>query len=202
MKLQHCATFRMPQLLRKMQNTVHIMKVAHRYTANSVVANTLIAFKVPAVQDGSTSPDRWVDWETSLIPRDKWRKSGQWISLVREHAQLVVQDTFVDGQFKQHCRWEGKQLLAHHESTRDGEGSCAKAGASSRMHVSPWLRQLGYSWASLMEQNMEIGRRLVSITVHKGWRRTRWGENKRERGHFKSHHGTMFNMQKIPSVQM
>ncbi len=37
------------------------------------------------------------------IRRADWRKSSQWITLTREHAQVFVNDTAVDAIFREHC---------------------------------------------------------------------------------------------------
>lgn len=45
--------------------------------------------------------------EKEGLKREHWRKSGQWIALVRQHAQLVAEDAVVSKLFKEygtHCR--------------------------------------------------------------------------------------------------
>lgn len=39
-----------------------------------------------------------------VIPRDKWRKGSQWISLIRSHAEVVVDDEVVLPVFKKFCK--------------------------------------------------------------------------------------------------
>ncbi|KAL8131193.1 hypothetical protein AgCh_007205 [Apium graveolens] len=39
-----------------------------------------------------------------IIPEEKWRKGSQWISLVRRHAELIVQDYTVFPVFKKFCK--------------------------------------------------------------------------------------------------
>lgn len=39
--------------------------------------------------------------ERNGLQKDHWRKSGQWISLNRKHAQLVVSDTTISKLFKE-----------------------------------------------------------------------------------------------------
>lgn len=43
------------------------------------------------------------------IPREMWRKSGQWITLTRKHAELVVQDHSVASEFEEHCELEANE---------------------------------------------------------------------------------------------
>ncbi|KAG6490412.1 hypothetical protein ZIOFF_051708 [Zingiber officinale] len=38
------------------------------------------------------------------IPRDRWRKGSQWITLVRKHAKIVVADTVVFPAFRRFCK--------------------------------------------------------------------------------------------------
>ena len=40
--------------------------------------------------------------EKEGLEREHWRKSGQWIALVRQHAQLVAEDTVVSKLFKEY----------------------------------------------------------------------------------------------------
>ncbi|KAL6002057.1 hypothetical protein ACLOJK_037505 [Asimina triloba] len=50
-----------------------------------------------------------------IIPKRKWRKGSQWITLVRKHAEVVVDDDIVFPVFKKYCKrrppldLEGKQ---------------------------------------------------------------------------------------------
>ncbi|PPD96414.1 hypothetical protein GOBAR_DD06577 [Gossypium barbadense] len=39
-----------------------------------------------------------------VVPRDKWRKGSQWISLIRSHAEVVVDDEVVLPVFKKFCK--------------------------------------------------------------------------------------------------
>ena len=45
-----------------------------------------------------------------VIPEEKWRKNGQWIGLIREHAELIAQDFLVASKFEEHCKLEGGAL--------------------------------------------------------------------------------------------
>ncbi|KAI4298733.1 hypothetical protein L6164_032256 [Bauhinia variegata] len=38
------------------------------------------------------------------IPREKWRKGSQWITLVRKHAEVIVDDEVILPVFKKHCK--------------------------------------------------------------------------------------------------
>ena len=40
--------------------------------------------------------------EKEGLKREHWRKSGQWIALVRQHAQSVAEDTIVSKLFKEY----------------------------------------------------------------------------------------------------
>ncbi|GKV47209.1 hypothetical protein SLEP1_g54126 [Rubroshorea leprosula] len=39
-----------------------------------------------------------------FIPKDKWRKGSQWISLVRSHAEVVINDEIIFPVFKKLCK--------------------------------------------------------------------------------------------------
>ncbi|XP_027363551.1 glycosyltransferase BC10-like [Abrus precatorius] len=38
------------------------------------------------------------------IPREKWRKGSQWITLVRKHAEVIVDDEVIFSVFKKYCK--------------------------------------------------------------------------------------------------
>ncbi|KAE9591479.1 putative glycosyl transferase, family 14 [Lupinus albus] len=38
------------------------------------------------------------------IPREKWRKGSQWITLIRSHAEVVVDDDIIFSVFKKYCK--------------------------------------------------------------------------------------------------
>ncbi|KAK7245894.1 hypothetical protein RIF29_40748 [Crotalaria pallida] len=38
------------------------------------------------------------------IPREKWRKGSQWITLVRSHAEVIVDDDVIFSVFKKYCK--------------------------------------------------------------------------------------------------
>ncbi|KAK3040441.1 hypothetical protein RJ639_028690 [Escallonia herrerae] len=40
-----------------------------------------------------------------VIPEDKWRKGSQWITLIRKHAEVIVDDDIVFPVFKKFCQW-------------------------------------------------------------------------------------------------
>lgn len=37
------------------------------------------------------------------VPLEGWRKSSQWMGLIREHAELFVQDRVIDQLFESYC---------------------------------------------------------------------------------------------------
>lgn len=37
------------------------------------------------------------------IPLDGWRKSSQWMGLIRDHAELFVNDTVINELFQAYC---------------------------------------------------------------------------------------------------
>ncbi|CAN1843551.1 Glycosyltransferase BC10 [Linum perenne] len=41
---------------------------------------------------------------STTIPRSKWRKGSQWVTLVRKHADVVVNDNFVYTVFRKYCK--------------------------------------------------------------------------------------------------
>ena len=55
------------------------------------------------------SIDRWKEEMLPVVPRELWRKSGQWITLMRKHAQLVVHDHSVASEFEEHCELEANE---------------------------------------------------------------------------------------------
>ncbi|KAK7303339.1 hypothetical protein RJT34_14242 [Clitoria ternatea] len=38
------------------------------------------------------------------IPREKWRKGSQWITIVRKHAEVIVDDDVIFSVFKKYCK--------------------------------------------------------------------------------------------------
>ena len=64
----------------------------------------------PTVQDPVLNLDRWNEGLLPVIPQDKWRKNGQWIELIREHAELIAQDFLVATKFEEHFPMEGGVL--------------------------------------------------------------------------------------------
>ncbi|XP_058723750.1 glycosyltransferase BC10-like [Vicia villosa] len=38
------------------------------------------------------------------IPREKWRKGSQWVTLVRNHAEVIVDDEVIFSVFKRYCK--------------------------------------------------------------------------------------------------
>ncbi|KAL5715369.1 hypothetical protein ACHQM5_017198 [Ranunculus cassubicifolius] len=51
------------------------------------------------VKDGRYNPKM-----SHVIPKEKWRKGSQWIALVREHAEVIVDDDVILPVFKKHCK--------------------------------------------------------------------------------------------------
>ena len=70
----------------------------------SHVVNNVIA------QEPGFSLDRWSEGMLPVIPEEKWRKNGQWIGLIREHAELIAQDFLVASKFEEYCKLEGATL--------------------------------------------------------------------------------------------
>ncbi|KAF6173241.1 hypothetical protein GIB67_026936 [Kingdonia uniflora] len=48
--------------------------------------------------------DRYHPKMSSIIPKDKWRKGSQWITLVRRQAEVVVDDDIILPVFKKYCK--------------------------------------------------------------------------------------------------
>ncbi|CAN1232582.1 Glycosyltransferase BC10 [Linum perenne] len=74
----------------------------------------------PANQRFVLLSDSFVDESTgrynpdmsTTIPRSKWRKGSQWVTLVRKHADVVVNDNFVYTVFRKYCkRWKARRDL-------------------------------------------------------------------------------------------
>ncbi|XP_042477506.1 glycosyltransferase BC10-like isoform X2 [Macadamia integrifolia] len=51
-----------------------------------------------------TKEGRYNPKMSPVIPRDKWRKGSQWITLVREDARVVVDDDIIFPVFKRFCK--------------------------------------------------------------------------------------------------
>ncbi|XP_043691197.1 glycosyltransferase BC10-like isoform X2 [Telopea speciosissima] len=51
-----------------------------------------------------TNEGRYNPKMSPVIPKDKWRKGSQWITLVREHARVVVDDDIIFPVFKRFCK--------------------------------------------------------------------------------------------------
>ncbi|CAN1222613.1 Glycosyltransferase BC10 [Linum grandiflorum] len=48
-----------------------------------------------------------------IIPMHKWRKGSQWITLIRSHAEVVVDDDVILAVFKKFCKVLSLNLLLH-----------------------------------------------------------------------------------------
>ncbi|KAF8410765.1 hypothetical protein HHK36_003302 [Tetracentron sinense] len=48
--------------------------------------------------------DRYNSKMSPIIPKEKWRKGSQWITLVRRHAEVVVDDELIFSVFKRFCK--------------------------------------------------------------------------------------------------
>ncbi|KAJ4982240.1 hypothetical protein NE237_033077 [Protea cynaroides] len=51
-----------------------------------------------------TKEDRYNPKMSPVIPKDKWRKGSQWITLVRQDARVVVDDDMIFPVFKRFCK--------------------------------------------------------------------------------------------------
>ena len=62
------------------------------------------AVKGCLTQAGAAGACRW-DWEmaSDRFTDQHWRKSSQWATLLRPHAQLAVDDTDISPHFASHC---------------------------------------------------------------------------------------------------
>ena len=91
-----------------------------------------------AVQDPMHSIGRWDQGMLPVVPREMWRKSGQWITLNRKHADIVARDYSVASEFEEHCPHEANEhyfgvVLAVHGLEQ--ETACASSAMSC---VWPW----------------------------------------------------------------
>lgn len=48
--------------------------------------------------------DRYNPKMSPYIPKNKWRKGSQWITLVRSHAEVIVNDGAIFPVFKNYCK--------------------------------------------------------------------------------------------------
>lgn len=55
------------------------------------------------------SINRWSERMLPLVPRGMWRKSGQWVTLLRKHADIVSEDNAVASEFEEHCEMEANE---------------------------------------------------------------------------------------------
>lgn len=64
------------------------------------------------IQDLRMVDVQWMDtwrWHAAMnrgrhrIPMEGWRKSSQWMGLIRDHAEIFVNDTVIDELFKAYC---------------------------------------------------------------------------------------------------
>ncbi|KAL4515851.1 hypothetical protein Ndes2437A_g06570 [Nannochloris sp. 'desiccata'] len=94
-----------------------------------------------------TSPWRWDPrMETANLRFHHWRKSPQWMTMTRDHVELVLADKEVYRKFERHCwsSWDDKHGRWHRDcfsdehyfatllaaEGRDDEGVCAARGVS------------------------------------------------------------------------
>lgn len=57
------------------------------------------------------SEGNWPRWNRDfapLIPKSSWRKGGQWVSLTRDAANLLIGDTEFYPEFRDHCNQTGR----------------------------------------------------------------------------------------------
>ena len=71
---------------------------------------------------------------TSVIPEDKWRRSGQWIGLIKKHAEIIVRDQAISAAFERHCERKASEhymavVLAAHDL--EDETICATSSVST-----------------------------------------------------------------------
>ena len=84
--------------LQKLQNTLEVIialeyQVSFGEGTRSVLQST--------ERDSDLICRMHSDMEKDGLRREHWRKSGQWIALIREHAEAVVNDTIVSKLFKE-----------------------------------------------------------------------------------------------------
>lgn len=53
--------------------------------------------------------------ETDYLKVIHWRKSPQWVTLTRAHAELIVADQHVKNKFKEHCYTTWKHICVADE---------------------------------------------------------------------------------------
>ncbi|XP_074579436.1 glycosyltransferase BC10-like [Curcuma longa] len=53
------------------------------------------------------------------VPRDRWRKGSQWITLVRKHAKIVVDDTVVFPAFRRFCKHLTGEVLGGKQKNKE-----------------------------------------------------------------------------------
>lgn len=53
-----------------------------------------------------TNEERWSKKMLPLLEKKYWRKASQWFTLVREHAQIVLEDVELYKVFEEHCVYD------------------------------------------------------------------------------------------------
>lgn len=103
--------------------------------------------RLDTCKHSKTSPWRWdPKMETDNFKFYMWRKSPQWIAIIRSHAELVLRDEEVYRKFEKHCwsawdqpnnRWFRECFSDEHYFAtllavegKDGEGVCESRGVS------------------------------------------------------------------------
>ncbi|XP_020596985.1 uncharacterized protein LOC110036799 [Phalaenopsis equestris] len=89
------------------------------------------------------------------IPKHKWRKGSQWITLIRRHAEVVVDDDFIFPVFKAFCKVSVPSKLTH--QTRLGNDEIIMA-------VDPDTKELLYyeDKADLSQHHITLDKMLLS----------------------------------------
>ncbi|KAH0467030.1 hypothetical protein IEQ34_004268 [Dendrobium chrysotoxum] len=101
------------------------------------------------------------------IPKHNWRKGSQWITLIRRHAEVVVDDDFIFPVFKTFCKRKLAEDIDEKQITEPA--SEKKHGCIPDEHYVPTL-------LSMRELEDELERRTLTYTL---WNNSRSEKDKR-----------------------
>ncbi|XP_072967944.1 glycosyltransferase BC10-like isoform X2 [Typha angustifolia] len=90
------------------------------------------------------------------IPRAKWRKGSQWITLIRKHAEVVIADNVIFPIFRRHC----KRVL----ESDIGKKHTAKSAAEKKRNCIP-DEHYTQTLLSMKDLEHEVERRTLTYTA-------------------------------------
>ncbi|KAG6515133.1 hypothetical protein ZIOFF_025518 [Zingiber officinale] len=106
------------------------------------------------------------------IPRDRWRKGSQWITLVRKHAKIVVDDTVVFPAFRRFCKHLTGEALGGKQKNKEAaqeEHDCITDEHYVQTLFSSFLMTIdmvaqSYAKVNMTQLDDELERRTLTYT--------------------------------------